>query len=286
MAAAADASRSNDSLTQHSIYDLEHLRKQCRWIRDDLDPQVARDGPDALHSDEVLKLDEFLRHLLSPNLRLEDVRFSRLHLALIAICGQATRWPSRLIDRAEAVRALWESNHGSLSRLTIPLYEPGGRLHGICRPEDLDKDELMARWLKEPRTRIDPMRARRTGDLSFRPGECVLVWRVKNMDETDTTCSWWINPLFALRDGIIDSADPAGGIVADVNGAYAVLMTEDAEIKSPTPEGFTYRAKHEDRGRFRLTAATRESRGPVRILRSHSLRSLWAPKAGVRYDGL
>jgi hypothetical protein len=63
-------------------------------------------------------------------------------------------------------------------------------------------------------------------------------------------------------------------------------MTSDREISGPTPEVFTYRARNYDRGRYRLTAATRDSRRPIRILRAHGLRSLWAPKAGVRYEGL
>jgi hypothetical protein len=163
--------RVEDYAKQPSVYDLDYLRRQSRWIRDDLDPQIAREGPDALHSDDVLSLDEFLRRLLTSNISLEDIRFSRLHMALIVISGQATRWPSRLIDRADAVREVWEASHGSLRRLTVPLYEPGGRLHGMCRPEDLNKDKVIIRWLKEPGVQISPMLARRTGDLGFKPGE-------------------------------------------------------------------------------------------------------------------
>lgn len=74
--------------------------------------------------------------------------------------------------------------------------------------------------------------------------------------------------------------------MADGDGAYAVLMTSDEEVNAPSPDIFTYRARNYDRGRYRLTAASRESRQPVRILRAHGLRSLWAPKAGVRYEGL
>ncbi len=157
--------------TQHSVYDLDYLRQQCRWIRDELDPQVARDGPDALHSDDILKLDELLRRLLSSNISLEDIRSSRLHLALTTISGQGTRWPNRLIDRADAVKAAWVTSHGLLRQLTVPLYEPGGRLHGICRPEDTSKEKMMVRWLKEQVVSLSPMRARRSGDLGFKPGE-------------------------------------------------------------------------------------------------------------------
>jgi hypothetical protein len=102
----------------------------------------------------------------------------------------------------------------------------------------------------------------------------------------DATCSWWINALFAFNAGILDSSDPHGGIVADSKGAYAVLLTGNDEVSSASPETFVYRARDADRGRFRLTAATIDSRHPVRILRSHALHSFWSPRAGVRYEGL
>lgn len=92
--------------------------------------------------------------------------------------------------------------------------------------------------------------------------------------------------MFAFHAGILDSSDSHGGIVADSKGAYAVLLTDADEISSTTPEEFVYRARDGDRGRYRLTAATIDSRHPVRILRSHSLHSIWSPRAGIRYDGL
>lgn len=98
--------------------------------------------------------------------------------------------------------------------------------------------------------------------------------------------SWFLSPLFAFRAGIIDSSDSIGGITSDNLGAYAILMTSDEEVLGPSAEKFTYRARADDLGRYRLTAATRESRLPVRVLRAHGLRSFWAPKVGVRYDGL
>lgn len=92
--------------------------------------------------------------------------------------------------------------------------------------------------------------------------------------------------MFAFRAGIIDSADPKGGIVADSKGAYAVLLTDGDEITAEMPEKFTYRARHGDKGRYRLTAAIIDSRQPVRILRAQTLRSFWAPRAGVRFEGM
>lgn len=166
-------SGTSDSNTQASIYDPVFLRKQARWIRDDLDPQVARDGPDALHSDDILRLDEFLRRLLASNVHLEDIRFSRLHLAIGGIYGRATRWPKKLIEKADTLHAAWEAEYGLLSQLVPPLYEPDGRLHGICKVEDLSKEKLIIKWLKAPGVKISPLRARRFGDLGFKPGEYV-----------------------------------------------------------------------------------------------------------------
>ena len=280
------AIKSNDSHAQGSVYNPEFLLEQARWIRDDLDPQVARDGPDALHSDDILTLDSFLRRLLNSKVSLEDIRFSRLHMAIAAIAGKATRWPKKLIERSDQVMEAWEAQHGSLKGLGIPLYEPGGRLHGICKPDDLSKEKLIIKWLKAPGVKISPLLPRKIGDLGFTPGEHVFPELLRFVFIVDGVQSWWISPLFAFRAGIIDSAEHEGGIIADAKGAYAILMTDEEEVNGPSPELFTYRARSRDTGRYRLTSATRESRQPIRILRGHSLRSFWAPKAGVRYDGL
>ena len=165
----------DDGHLQASVYNPDFLRRQARWIRDDLDPQVARDGPDALHSDDILTLDEFLRRLLTSSVRLEDIRFSRLHLAILGICGLATRWPKKLIERADTLRGVWEVEHGPLERLLPPLYEPGGRLHGLCKPEDLSKEKVIIKWLKTPGLKPSPLHSRKVGDLGFQPGEYVLL---------------------------------------------------------------------------------------------------------------
>jgi hypothetical protein len=166
---------SNDrGQTNASIFNPEFLRQQARWIRDDLDPQVARDGPDALHSDDVLTLDSFLRKLLSSKIPFEDIQFSRLHLAIIVICGKATRWPGKLIDRADTLKAKWEDEYGPLKSILPLLYEPGGRLNGICKPEDLSKEKVIIKWLKTPGIKLSPLLARRVGNLGFTPGEYAI----------------------------------------------------------------------------------------------------------------
>jgi hypothetical protein len=87
--------------------------------------------------------------------------------------------------------------------------------------------------------------------------------------------------MFAFRDGIIDAASINGGITYDAHGAYAIVLRSDEEINAPTPNSFTYRCKENDPGIWRLAMP----KTVVRVLRSHALSSLWAPVAGIRYDG-
>jgi len=103
---------------------------------------------------------------------------------------------------------------------------------------------------------------------------------------TDICCRWWINPLFAHHAGIIGLEACDGGTTYDKHGAYALLLKDTGEIEASSEERFTYRVPQNDKGKFRLTSATPKSRDPVRVLRSHSINSVWGPKAGVRYEGL
>ncbi|KAF2216261.1 hypothetical protein CERZMDRAFT_81401 [Cercospora zeae-maydis SCOH1-5] len=246
--------------------DRDFLRGQTHWIRDVLDPQVAREGPDVLHSDDLLTIDELLRALLELGVTRDDLLYSRIHLAVGAVAGLATRWPRKLVEKCDALKDNWASTFGDLQGTV--LYEQGGRLHGICTASDLDKERLIVKWLKSPGARLSPSVARKVGHLGFEPGD------------------WWISALFAHRDGIIDSASSEGRIVADDDAAYAIVMAGSDEVFSPDGQNIQYRARSSDSGRYRLTAASPESRHPIRVLRSHRLNSAWRPRAGLRYEGL
>lgn len=74
--------------------------------------------------------------------------------------------------------------------------------------------------------------------------------------------------------------------MCDAQAAYAIVLTGSDEKSAPDGEMIQYRTRSTDPGRYRLTAASPESRHPVRILRSHRLNSPWKPRAGLRYDGL
>ncbi|KAF2466298.1 uncharacterized protein BDR25DRAFT_317700 [Lindgomyces ingoldianus] len=245
------------------------LRQLASWIRDDLDPIIAREGPDKLHPDDVLTLHEVFQALLhSQAITALDLRATRIHKAVQEVAGKATRWPGRLADDCDRIIAVWEVKFGRLDYLYPFMYGRGGRLEGIASADEFSKMALIKRWANTCPERIMPKTSRRHGSLGFTAG------------------AWWLNPLFAHHAGIIDLESTEGGICFDKHGAYAVLLKDTGEIDAPSQDQLTYRCPRDDKGRYRLTSVDFRSRNPVRILRSHSLNSVWGPKAGLRYEGL
>lgn len=161
---------------QPLILDPQYIRARTRWIRDDLDPQLARDGPDILSPDIVITLFTFLEELRRSTPSLETLRSSRVHLALLDMTGCATRWPGKLINKADHLIKHLEASYGALADIRPFLYEEGGRLYGICTPEDVERDKLLIKWLRDPNVLVSPALSRRHGDLGFTPGECVLFF--------------------------------------------------------------------------------------------------------------
>jgi hypothetical protein len=158
---------------QAAVLDLQYLKGRVSWIRDDLDPLVARDGPNTLGPDTVVILFKFFEQLRTSYLSLETIRDSRIHLALIDIARRATRWPCRLIDEAEEIILKWESEWGPLSSIRVNLYDTSGRLHGVSTPEDVQRELLLTKWSRKDTAWVNPDLARRNGGLGFQPGEYV-----------------------------------------------------------------------------------------------------------------
>ncbi|KAF1979995.1 hypothetical protein BU23DRAFT_594360 [Bimuria novae-zelandiae CBS 107.79] len=245
------------------------LKQIAHWIRDELDPVVAREGPDLLRADDLLTLHDIFQALMtSSSITSGDLRAAGIHRAVMEIAGMATRWPGRLADDCDRLIEIWTAKYGRLEDLHPFLYGRGGRLEGIASIHETSNAALLKRWQATCPDRISKKRAHRRGAIGFQPG------------------SWWINPIFACYDGIIDVDIIDGGVCHDKYGAYAVLLVEGLELDAPTESTLTFRCAKEDSGKFRLTAATPRSREPIRILRSHNVNSMWGPRAGVRYEGL
>ncbi|KAH9872409.1 hypothetical protein IAQ61_005244 [Plenodomus lingam] len=245
------------------------LKRLALWIRDGLDILVAREGPDILRPDDVLTLhDMFIALQHANDITFLDLRATGIHKAVQDISGVATRWPGRLCDDCDKLIRIWTAKFGSFTDIHPFLYGRGGRLEGIATISQYSREDLLARWAQLCPEKIDPKCSHQLGDLGFSVG------------------SWWINPLFAHHAGIIGREACDGGTTFDKNGAYALVLKDTGEVDAECDDKFTYRVPQDDKGKFRLTAATPKSRDPIRVLRSHSINSIWGPKAGIRYEGL
>ncbi|UPX16714.1 uncharacterized protein EKO05_0007102 [Ascochyta rabiei] len=245
------------------------LKQVACWIRDDLDLLVAREGPNSLQPDDVLFLHElFVALCQSTTITALDLRATGIHKAVKDIAGIATRWPGRLCDDCDRIIVVWTSKFGKFDNLHPFLCGRGGRLEGIASVTEYTRQALLKRWSEHCPEKIHPSVAHRHGDLGFKAGD------------------WWINPLFAHHAGIIGLESVAGGTTYDKNSAYALVLKDTGEMDATSENAFSYRCPINDKGKFRLTAATPTARDPIRVLRSHSINSIWGPKAGIRYEGL
>ena len=161
----------NSELKDEPTIDRSILKDKARWIRDDLDLEVAREGPNHLTADQVVLLFKFLEKLRQSRIPLEDMRWSRIHHAVSCISARATRWPRTLIEEAEKVLESWRIRYGDVNEIASPLYEEGGRLFGVCTQDDISKEILEIKWLRARESRTVSGYSHRHGDMGFRPGE-------------------------------------------------------------------------------------------------------------------
>jgi hypothetical protein len=166
------------------------LKALAKWVRDELDLLVAREGPDILRPDDVLLLHEtFIALRLSSDITALDLRATGIHRAVQDIAGVATRWPGRLCDDCDKIISIWTAKFGPLDGLHPFLYGRGGRLEGIASVTEYSREvspvgasfthctdgrcyqALLKRWSEHCPEKIHPKRTHRLGSLGFRAGE-------------------------------------------------------------------------------------------------------------------
>jgi hypothetical protein len=165
------------------------LKALAKWVRDELDLLVAREGPNVLRPDDVLILHEtFIALRLATNVTALDLRATGIHLAVQDIAGVATRWPGRLCDDCDKIMSIWTAKFGSLKNLHPFMYGRGGRLEGIAGPTEYSREvsginstftcyinmydqALLKRWSEQCPEKLHPRRSHRLGDLGFKAGE-------------------------------------------------------------------------------------------------------------------
>lgn len=86
----------------------------------------------------------------------------------------------------------------------------------------------------------------------------------------------------ALRDGIVGSDFET--TTTGPYGVTALTMLTGTEIKCPEPDTFKY-VKRGNLKQIHLSLM-RHTGKKIRVLRGFTLRSMYAPSAGIRYDGL
>ncbi|KAI1212932.1 PUA-like domain-containing protein [Annulohypoxylon truncatum] len=95
------------------------------------------------------------------------------------------------------------------------------------------------------------------------------------------TGHWWLNITCAERDGIV-----ASSFEIPTKGRYGIttlpLMTGQEEMMRPN----TYKYVREGRAPDMHIALISQVGRQIRVLRGYRLKSILAPQAGVRYDGL
>ncbi|KAI0887355.1 uncharacterized protein GGS22DRAFT_186187 [Annulohypoxylon maeteangense] len=133
----------------------------------------------------------------------------------------------------------------------------GGRLKDVSFDSSLSYD--LGKW----HTKVSDPISELEGNLGFETGH------------------WWLNLTCAERDGIV-----ASSFEKPTKGRYGItalpLMTGQEEMIRPN----TYKYVRVGRAKDMHIALISQVGRQIRVLRGYRLKSILAPQAGVRYDGL
>ncbi|KAE9374716.1 hypothetical protein N431DRAFT_405640 [Stipitochalara longipes BDJ] len=94
--------------------------------------------------------------------------------------------------------------------------------------------------------------------------------------------SWWLNIACAFRDGIVGEIDEK--VTKGPYNVTALPLLSGEEVEGPTLDMYQYIKTGTNKEMPFSILGNRG--GPVRILRGNALKSKFAPKIGIRYDGL
>ncbi|KAL9044758.1 MAG: hypothetical protein Q9214_002124 [Letrouitia sp. 1 TL-2023] len=223
---------------------------------------------DNLDYSSLMNLRALLGKLRYVKLTPEILKQTKMKEALRMIAqGESRGWPPDIISQARDLLRSWEAPPEPLNAATSQIKYMGRKIGGkVRRSAGSGQHDLnQSPWFVRPPPK--PSKAHNEGHLGFKIG------------------SWWPNSLAASEAGIIDN--PHWAITADIDVAYAILLTENREKLLPKGEGSRFFPYPDDRSVVKLMQTiSGNHRIAVRVLRSGSLESPLAPTAGVRYDGL
>ncbi|KAI1743549.1 hypothetical protein F4680DRAFT_347942 [Xylaria scruposa] len=266
---SAEPPTPSDSVAPH--WDLTELLDLSDSIRAGL-------RGDHVFSPDTERLSSFLEAALEdeerrhPTLNFETIEYARLDKLLSEIVQFADTMKSVdlspefllrfrvTISQAKNLRRLWRRRFREqlfmMDKHRCAILVEGGRLKDVSFNSSLDYD--LGKWqtmmVTGPVSEVE-------ANLQFEPGH------------------WWLNITCAERDGIVNSS-----LEIPTTGCYGFpalpLLTGSEEMIRHN----TVRYVHE--GRTLHVPLISQVGRKIRIIRGYKLKSVFAPKAGLRYDGL
>ena len=115
----------------------------------------------------------------------------------------------------------------------------------------------------------------RAGHVSFD-----LRKKIFRKFQADVCHRWWLNLACLRRDGVINSSRE---IVTIRPGAIILPLLSGTEYPGREPRTYIY--KKEGQVRSLHVALMAPGGRKVKVFRGHTLKSKFAPAAGIRYDG-
>ncbi|KAI1180025.1 hypothetical protein F4777DRAFT_598992 [Nemania sp. FL0916] len=209
-----------------------------------------------------------------PTLDFETIEYARLDKLLAELLQFADRikasnlMPEVLlrfrinISRAKSLQRYWRRRFREqlfmIDQHRCAILVEGGRLKDVSFNTSLDYD--LGKWqtkrLTGPVSEVE-------ANLQFEPGH------------------WWLNITCAERDGIVNSS-----LEIPTKGCYGFtalpLLTGLEEMTSPNQVKYIREGRVSDMHTPLISQVGRK----IRIIRGYRLKSILAPEAGLRYDGL
>ncbi|KAI1378214.1 hypothetical protein F4677DRAFT_412485 [Hypoxylon crocopeplum] len=275
------AVRSAEPLADDEYGEMEWNRAALLELSDSVRGNLEREkngGPD------VGKLSKFLEAALrdeeqsgQPALDFGTIEYARLDKLLADLLHFAETIKSILnlspppdklplqfrIDvlNAKSLRRLWRrrfrERYFMMDQHRCALLVEGGRLKDVSFNSSLSYD--LGKW----HTKVSGPISELEGNLQFDPGH------------------WWLNITCAERDGIVTTSAET-----PTRGRYGITVLPLLTGREEMIRSNTYKYIREGRCADMHIPLISQVGREIRVLRGYKLKSILAPQAGVRYDGL
>ncbi|KAI0159362.1 PUA-like domain-containing protein [Pestalotiopsis sp. NC0098] len=272
------AAQSTESLQSDDSADEPWDKAALLKLSDSVRASIRHDeslGPDASKLSAFLEAvikDEERKHPTMSFDTIEHARLDKLLEELLHFSGlmkaasHKVELPLRFrvdIAHSKKLRVLWRhrfrEQYVMIDQLRCAVMVKGGRLKEVSFTSAVAYD--LGMW----QTASSNLVGAEEGNQTFEPGH------------------WWLNIVCAQRDGIV-----GGPMEKATSGLYGItalpLLTGREEIQSRNPNFVKY-IREGGPLDMHIPLISKVGR-QIRVLRGYRLKSVFAPQAGLRYDGL